>query len=89
MRFMKIACTLTTTDLTEQSARWRALTQTAREETADGLRVTFAPGSEQELHELVAVENECCRWARWRIEGTTLVVTSTGEGVSVLQGMFH
>jgi len=86
---MNIACTLTTADLAEQSARWRALTQTAREETPAGLRVTFAPGSEDELDELVAVENECCRWAQWRIEGTTLVVTSTGDGVSVLHGMFH
>lgn len=86
---MKIACTLTTEDLAAQSARWRALTQTAREETPAGLRVTFQPGSEAELDELVAVENDCCRWAQWRIEGTTLVVTSTGHGVSVLHGMFN
>jgi hypothetical protein len=86
---MKIACTLTSTDLAAQGARWRALEQTNRRETADGLRITFASGSETELHELVAVENDCCKWAQWRVDGTTLVVTSTGDGVSVLHGMFR
>ena len=86
---MKIACTLTAADLAAQGTRWRALEQTAREETADGLRIAFAPGSETELHELVAVENDCCSWAQWRVDGTTLVVTSTGDGVSVLHGMFR
>jgi hypothetical protein len=86
---MKIACTLTTTDLAAQGARWRALQQTSREETADGLRISFSPGCERELHELVTVENECCSWARWEVERTTLVVTSTGDGVSVLHGMFR
>jgi hypothetical protein len=86
---MKIACTLTKTDLARQGARWRALLQIAREEAPGGLRITFPAGSEAELHELVAVENECCAWADWRVDGTTLVVTSTGDGVSVLHGMFR
>jgi hypothetical protein len=86
---MKIACTLTAADLAVQGARWRALKQTSREETADGLRIGFAPGSETELHELVAVENDCCSWAQWRVDGTTLVVTSVGDGVSVLHGMLQ
>jgi hypothetical protein len=86
---MKIACTLTAADLAEQGARWRALEQTSREETADGLRITFAAGSETELHALVAVENDCCSWAQWHVDGTALVVTSTGDGVSVLHGMFR
>jgi hypothetical protein len=86
---MKIACTLTSADLATQSARWRVLEQLSREETADGLRIAFAAGSETELHELVAVENDCCSWAQWRVDGTTLVVTSTGDGVSVLHRMFR
>jgi hypothetical protein len=86
---MEVACTLTGTNLAAQRARWNALVRVAREETADGLRVTFGPGSEDELHELVAVENDCCRWAEWRVEGTTLVVTSRDHGVATLHGMFR
>jgi hypothetical protein len=44
------------------------------------------------LRELVTVEADCCRWARWRItrERPSLVlpVTSTGDGVAMLQTMF-
>lgn len=86
---MKIACTLTSADLAAQAARWRALTRVAREETPAGLRIEFAPGSDAELQELVAVENECCSWAQWRVEGSTLVVSSTGDGVAVLRSMFR
>jgi hypothetical protein len=67
----KIACTLTGSDLAEQARRWRALPLLQREETEDGLRVTFAReprgaegfaavassvGVEDELRALVAVE---------------------------------
>lgn len=44
---------------------------------------------EDELRALVAVENDCCRWARWDVEdGVVLVATSTGHGVPTLHGMF-
>ncbi|HEY8408738.1 MAG TPA: hypothetical protein VIK66_12220 [Gaiellaceae bacterium] len=101
----KIACTLTGSDLAEQARRWRALPLLQREETEDGLRVTFAReprgaegfaavassvGVEDELRALVAVENDCCRWARWDVEdGVVLVVTSSGHGVRTLHGMFR
>jgi hypothetical protein len=88
----KIACTLDGHDLARQAARWHALPRVQREETDDGLRVTFAPepGVEEELRALVAVENDCCRWARWQIEdGVVLVVTSSGDGVAALHGMFR
>jgi len=110
----EIACTLTSSDLAEQARRWRALPLLQREETEDGLRVTFAreprgaegdpvcpPGDggfaavassvgvEDELRALVAVENDCCRWARWDVEdGVVLVATSSGHGVPTLHGMF-
>jgi hypothetical protein len=88
----EIACTLTSSDLAEQARRWRALPQLQREETGDGLRVTFArePGVEDELRALVAVENDCCRWAQWNVEdGVVLVATSSGHGVETLHGMFR
>ena len=87
----EIACTLNGSDLAEQARRWRALPLVQREETEDGLRVTFArrPGVEDELRALVAVENDCCRWARWDVEdGVVLVATSSGHGVPTLHGMF-
>jgi hypothetical protein len=88
----EIACTLNSSDLAGQGGRWRALPLLQREETDDGLRVTFArePGVEDELRALVAVENDCCRWARWEIEnGVVLVATSSGHGVPTLHGMFR
>jgi hypothetical protein len=88
----EIACTLRSGDLAEQARRWRALPPVHREETGDGLRVTFArePGVEEELRALVAVENDCCRWARWIVEdGVVLVATSRGHGVQTLHAMFR
>lgn len=88
----EIACTLNGSDLAEQARRWRALPLVQRMETSDGLRVTFARerGVEDELLALVAVENDCCRWAQWNVEdGVVLVATSTGHGVQTLHEMFR
>lgn len=88
----EIACTLDTGDLAEQARRWRALPLVQREETRDGIRVTFAreDGVVDELRALVAVENDCCRWAQWSVEdGVVLVATSRGHGVVTLHGMFR
>jgi hypothetical protein len=92
-----VACTLTTAGLAEQSGRWerlaaRALTE--RAETEHGLRLSFRPepGAEQELRQLVAVENECCRWASWTVDTCTgqIVVDarSAGDGIAALHNMF-
>ena len=92
-----VACTLTPTGLAEQSGRWerlaaRALTE--RAETEEGLRLSFRPepGAEQELRHLVAVEIECCRWARWTVDTRAgqivLDVRSTGDGIAALHNMF-
>ena len=92
-----VACTLTPADLAGQGQRWerlaaRALTE--RTETADGLRLFFRPepGAEEELRALVAVENQCCRWADWIVEASdgqiVLAVRAAGDGVAALHGMF-
>src|SRR5262245_4365820 len=92
-----VACTLTGRDLAAQAERWKALRAevgVAREPTDDGLRLTFRdePGVVDELHALVAVENECCRWAKWEVsheEGVLVMhAGSTGDGVVALHGMF-
>lgn len=92
-----VACTLSAAGLATQAARWMRLgarAMTRRTETADGLRISFRPepGAEQELRELVAVENECCRWATWTVRADSrqlvLDVRSAGDGISTLHGMF-
>jgi len=92
-----VACTLSDTDLKSQRDRWLALGDNfglGRQETADGLRLSFRyhPAIRDELDALVAVENECCSWAAWSVEqeGESLVMAarSTGTGVETLHGMF-
>ena len=92
-----VACTLSSAGLATQSQRWELLADralTGRTETADGLRMVFRPepGAEEELRALVAVENECCRWADWTVEADdgqlVLAVRASGDGVTALHGMF-
>jgi len=92
-----VACTLDKDDLSTQAERWRRVRDDAglgRTETADGLRLRFrdAPRVEDELRALVAVETECCAWARWDVsrENGELVMhaRSTGQGVATLHAMF-
>jgi hypothetical protein len=93
-----VACTLRDTSLKTQRERWINLGENfaiAREETADGLRLTFKdhPAVAAELQVLVQVENECCSWATWSVEHDqedALVMTarSQGKGIATLHRMF-
>jgi len=92
-----VACTLTTAGLAEQTGRWERLAALAlieRAGTERGLRLSFRPepGVEQELRELVAIENECCRWASWTVRSgaghIVLDISSTGDGIPTLHNMF-
>lgn len=92
-----IACTLSDTDLKSQRERWLALGESfglGREETKDGLRLSFRahPEIRKELDALVAVENDCCSWAAWSVEDDdetlVMVARSEGTGVDTLHGMF-
>jgi hypothetical protein len=92
-----VVCTLGKDDLGAQAERWRRVRSEAglrRNETADGLRFTFTDETEveEELRALVAVENECCAWARWdvRREDGELVMhaRSTEAGIATLHSMF-
>jgi hypothetical protein len=92
-----VACTLSSADLAAQGRRWERLAAralTGRTETADGLRMSFRPepGVEAELRALVAVENECCRWADWAVSvrdgQVVLAVRAAGDGVGALHAMF-
>jgi hypothetical protein len=92
-----VACALTPAGLAAQAGRWEwlaARAMTGRIETEHGLRIRFrpAPGTEEELRALVAVENECCSWATWTVEtspaGIVLDVRAAGAGVTALHSMF-
>ena len=92
-----IACALTGEQMGAQAQRWRQLGQDAglgRTETQDGLRLRFRdePAFERELRALVAVESECCPWARWdvhRVSGELVLhVHAPGEGAAALHAMF-
>ena len=92
-----VACALSDTDLKTQRERWLALGENfglGREETVDGLRLSFRyhPQIRKELESLIAVENECCSWAAWKVEreGDTLVMAARSQdtGVTTLHGMF-
>src|SRR5215475_2505897 len=92
-----VACSLTRAGLARQARRWERLAaraMTRREQTGDGIRVSFrpGPGTEEELRALVAAEAQCCSWASWTVhdDGTQLVldVRSAGDGVAALHAMF-
>ena len=90
------ACTLGVADLAAQGRRWQQLMAralTGRDETADGLRLTFRPEAEDELRALVTVETGCCAWATWTVEpaggAVVLDVRSADEGVATLRAMFR
>jgi hypothetical protein len=94
-RSIPIACTLGASGLAAQARRWERLMAralTGRDETPDGLRLSFRPEAEDELRALAAVEAGCCAWATWTVEpgdgAVVLGVRSAGEGVATLHGMF-
>jgi len=93
-----VACTLNDTNLKTQRERWINLGENFgidRNETADGLRLTFKehPAVAGELQALVEVENECCTWAAWSVERSedgalVMAARSQGDGIAALHGMF-
>jgi hypothetical protein len=92
-----IACKLGDGEAGTQVRRWTRLGRDAglgRVETEDGLRIRFrgTPAVEQELLALVAVERNCCSWARWEVrrdDGDLILnVSSTPEGAATLRTMF-
>jgi hypothetical protein len=92
-----IACSLGVEKAATQAERWLRLGREAglgRAESPDGLELRFRdePAVERELRDLVAVESNCCAWARWelrRADGELIMrVTSTSEGAVALHAMF-
>jgi hypothetical protein len=87
-----IACALDDGEGDAQVKRWMRLGRAARlerVETREGLRIRFRakPGVEEELLALVAIESNCCSWARWEVchaDGDLMLkVSSTAEGAAM------
>ena len=101
-RTAPIACSLDAGGLRARSSAGRRSSRRAgidRAATADGVALTFRADDdvEHELRELVAVENQCCAWARWEVhadgdgDGDAELVMrarADGDGVATLQSMF-
>jgi hypothetical protein len=89
-----VACTLTGEAMGERQRRWQELAGRAfaeRVETEHGLRLVFRaePGVEEELHELAALERECCAFADWTVDGAVLEISgSSEEGAAAVRAMF-
>jgi hypothetical protein len=92
-----IACGLNGDDKGAQMRRWLRLSSQAglgRAETEDGVLIRFRdePVAERELRALVAVESDCCAWARWQVlraDGELVMrVSSTPTGAVALHAMF-
>src|SRR5579864_2970799 len=84
---LPIACTLTTDQLQDRGAEWRALRRYVDQGTIvpGGLSITFKmlDGVEPELQRLIALEAECCRWMTFAVRrgqgGLEITITADGE----------
>lgn len=81
-----VACTLGTGDRAQRAARWealaaRALRQASRTERGLCLVFDADPGVEDELRSLIALERECCGFARWSVSaaGRRLTLEISGD----------
>lgn len=76
-----IACTLAVSDGAARVAAWQALlarSLVSRREVDGGVELVFRP--DDDLATLVSLERDCCAWAQWSLDGSTLVVTAADAG---------
>jgi hypothetical protein len=93
-----IACSLGQADLADRERRWHALADRAIIDLAPtgyGLRMRFRaePGVEAELHQLAALERDCCAFADWAVRADSGVIAldvsgKSADSVPAVQEMF-
>jgi hypothetical protein len=93
-----VACSLNTREQSVRGDRWRQLGARAGvvvTATDRGLQLAFGAGAgvEAELHELAALERECCAFADWEVrpEPDRVLLEVSGkspEAVVAVQAMF-
>jgi hypothetical protein len=71
-----IACSLNGTERVRRAERWHGLGDYDVEQLDNGIRLVFANDVQQELHELAALERQCCAFADWQVSGNTIAVTA-------------
>ena len=94
---LPIACSLNADALEARRRRWHSLGSRAlidQHATESGVRQRYRPDPdvERELRELVALEGDCCGFARWEVHAADgsleLEVSADGEGAAALHEMF-
>ena len=88
----EIACTLTLDDLKDVRGAWQKLLRTSlvsRDEVPGGLRITVTPGGENALKQLIDIEQQCCSWITFVVDGPTVELTAQGAGEQVIRAMFQ
>ncbi len=86
-----IVCTLTADDLEDTRRGWQKLFRTSllsRDLVAGGLRLTFGPGGEVALRQLVDIESECCQWITFEVSGPSVTMTAPGDGEAAIRSMW-
>ena len=86
-----IMCTLTRADLADVGSAWQKLFRTslrARDLVRGGLRLSFSPGGEDALRQLVEIERDCCRWINFELDGPSVTLTANGEGEATIRTMW-
>ena len=88
----EIACTLTLGDLKDQRGAWQELFRTSlvsSDPIPGGLRITVTPGGERALKQLIAIEQHCCSWITFVVDGPSAELTAEGDGEKVIRAMFQ
>lgn len=86
-----IACSLSTGEVAEREGAWRRFLGTsvlAEERVPGGLRLVVSPGAGSELSALVDLEQTCCPWIAFEVNGESVMMTAHGEGEEILVQMF-
>ena len=86
-----IMCTLTSADLADVGSAWQKLFRNslrARDLVPGGLRLSFGPGGEDALRELVEIERDCCRWITFELDGPSVTMTAEGEGEAAIRAIW-
>ena len=84
-------CTLSSAELEDVGSAWQKLFRTtllARDLVPGGLRLSFSPGGEEALRQLVEIESDCCRWITFELDGPSVTMTAEGEGEAAIRTMW-
>lgn len=85
------ACSLSTGEVAEREGAWRRFLGTsvlAHQRVPGGLRLVVSPGAGSDLSALIDLEQKCCPWIAFDVNGESVTMTAQGEGEEILVQMF-